>query len=396
MAVLICTFLCVFFGAVTWLAVLWGARTSYEALHARVTDVGFSAARLGHEGQRYLIGSWRPEDQRTERWRVTMDHLSWKIPSVISDAERLSVSRYTETLIADLSRVWNMMVHRGNVANTAVDALIVSGLAADLSDRSVINVYHASLEYPHNRNVALIFYSGAVVRAFNDLALSSEALYAVLERLTIAIRTEASAIDQSVRVAAAIAALALVGAVGLFVARRLREPSRQPRPEHHAQSSGVLIPHDSGSAIMVETIASRERNDVPADLPHWLSYAIRTYKDSDCISDGVDQFVEYCGRSAEHVSRTVKAKFGITLTDYLNNERIARAARLLADSDETIATIAQSVGFRCESYFYRTFRAAYSMTPAQFRSRAAASRCSGGMHTATFEGQAVVSVSDHT
>jgi signal transduction histidine kinase/ligand-binding sensor domain-containing protein/DNA-binding response OmpR family regulator len=54
-------------------------------------------------------------------------------------------------------------------------------------------------------------------------------------------------------------------------------------------------------------------------------------------------------------------------SDLLRRARLDRGARLLQQSDETIAAIAYTVGFNSVSYFCRVFRDAQGVTPSHFR-----------------------------
>jgi AraC-like DNA-binding protein len=61
---------------------------------------------------------------------------------------------------------------------------------------------------------------------------------------------------------------------------------------------------------------------------------------------------------------------GTTFSEFVLGERLARARSLLADprhGNHTISTIAFEVGFNDLSYFNRTFRRRYGMTPSELR-----------------------------
>jgi AraC-like DNA-binding protein len=66
---------------------------------------------------------------------------------------------------------------------------------------------------------------------------------------------------------------------------------------------------------------------------------------------------------------------GMTFTEYVLAQRLARAHRLLADpryASQKISTIAFNVGFGDLSYFNRAFRRRYGAAPSELR---AAARC---------------------
>lgn len=67
------------------------------------------------------------------------------------------------------------------------------------------------------------------------------------------------------------------------------------------------------------------------------------------------------------LSRLVSTHYGATLHTLLLNKRISVAAKLLSESNDTIESIALAVGFSSKMNFYREFKKAYQMTPAQYR-----------------------------
>ena len=64
---------------------------------------------------------------------------------------------------------------------------------------------------------------------------------------------------------------------------------------------------------------------------------------------------------------------GTTFTEYVTQQRLARAYRTLSDPrllDRTVTAIAFDVGFGNLSYFNRLFRRAYGATPSDVRAAA--------------------------
>jgi AraC-like DNA-binding protein len=67
--------------------------------------------------------------------------------------------------------------------------------------------------------------------------------------------------------------------------------------------------------------------------------------------------------------KVFKKVAGMTLVNYLNHVRLARAAQLLRETDRSIADIAAETGFTDQSYFDRRFKRSFGATPMAFRSR---------------------------
>jgi transcriptional regulator GlxA family with amidase domain len=73
------------------------------------------------------------------------------------------------------------------------------------------------------------------------------------------------------------------------------------------------------------------------------------------------------GLSRPQFHAVFKKATGMTLVDYLTQVRLRHAARLLRETDRSIAEIATAVGFADQSYFDRRFRRRFGRTPRQFR-----------------------------
>ena len=71
--------------------------------------------------------------------------------------------------------------------------------------------------------------------------------------------------------------------------------------------------------------------------------------------------------SESHFMRYFKKNMGTSFVDYLRDYRLTMAARLLLQSDDTILSIAEEVGFDNLSYFNRAFKKKYDMTPREYR-----------------------------
>ncbi len=58
---------------------------------------------------------------------------------------------------------------------------------------------------------------------------------------------------------------------------------------------------------------------------------------------------------------------GMSFIEYLNDYRLMMAARLLLASDSSVLSISQEVGFENLSYFNRSFKKKYHITPSAYR-----------------------------
>ena len=81
----------------------------------------------------------------------------------------------------------------------------------------------------------------------------------------------------------------------------------------------------------------------------------------------VSQVASDCGLSASHFMRWFKQTTGSSFVSYLNERRLAAAAELLRQTDDTILAVAEQVGFENLSNFNRQFKARYGVTPREYR-----------------------------
>ena len=81
----------------------------------------------------------------------------------------------------------------------------------------------------------------------------------------------------------------------------------------------------------------------------------------------IEEIAKVAEFSESHFMRYFKETMGTSFIDYLKDYRLTMASRLLISSESSILDIAAEVGFDNLSYFNRSFKQKYGMTPSQFR-----------------------------
>lgn len=79
--------------------------------------------------------------------------------------------------------------------------------------------------------------------------------------------------------------------------------------------------------------------------------------------------------TAPQFMKTFKRVAGMTLVAYLNHVRLANGARLLRETDQSVAEVAAAAGFADQSYFDKRFKRAFGQTPKEFRARCLRETC---------------------
>ena len=81
----------------------------------------------------------------------------------------------------------------------------------------------------------------------------------------------------------------------------------------------------------------------------------------------IKEMAKLCGYSDSHFMRWFKQMTGSSFTAYLNERRLVAAAEKLIQTNDTILTIAESVGFENLSNFNRQFKKRYGVSPRVYR-----------------------------
>ena len=81
----------------------------------------------------------------------------------------------------------------------------------------------------------------------------------------------------------------------------------------------------------------------------------------------VEALAAVAGLSPTHFARAFKNSVGVAPHHYLTQQRLEKAAQLLAESDRSLAEIAQAVGFADQSHLTRCFTRLTGTTPSAYR-----------------------------
>lgn len=97
------------------------------------------------------------------------------------------------------------------------------------------------------------------------------------------------------------------------------------------------------------------------------------------INEAIEEHIEDSNFSVENLAdilkisrvqlyRKVKALLGISISEYINEKRLAKAKNYLTASDFSISEISYKVGYSSPGYFSTSFKNKYGLTPNTFRS----------------------------
>lgn len=73
------------------------------------------------------------------------------------------------------------------------------------------------------------------------------------------------------------------------------------------------------------------------------------------------------GVAVAYLQRVFRQAMGMTMVEYLNQQRVEQSKRLLMFTDEPIVDVAMASGFNSRQHFFRVFNAVMGTSPQQFR-----------------------------
>ncbi len=81
----------------------------------------------------------------------------------------------------------------------------------------------------------------------------------------------------------------------------------------------------------------------------------------------ISQIAKTFHYNEQYLGRLFKKELRLSISDYMNYQRIERSKKLLKETDNTVVNIAFAVGFNNVTYFNRMFKKHVKMSPVQFR-----------------------------
>lgn len=113
----------------------------------------------------------------------------------------------------------------------------------------------------------------------------------------------------------------------------------------------------------IDSLAKETRGETVNALESAVSYIDAHLAEELSVRD----LAAACYVSADHLTRLFKKKFGVTVSEYIQDKRIHLAGELLQRGDLTISMVANTVGFGNYSYFTEQFKKRYGMTPREYQ-----------------------------
>jgi len=79
--------------------------------------------------------------------------------------------------------------------------------------------------------------------------------------------------------------------------------------------------------------------------------------------------------STSYLQRLFKHQTGVSMSQWLNEQRLRRAAHLLSNSYLSVKEIADTIGYGHASSFIRAFERRFTQAPARYRKQTNCTKC---------------------
>ena len=128
--------------------------------------------------------------------------------------------------------------------------------------------------------------------------------------------------------------------------------------EYRAQGSAIL------KQLLLKVIEAVDENALPTRMVEALDKYIRDNAGDDISNTEIGAIFGY---HPFYISKVLKDRKGTTLRQYIIAYRLKLAKKLLTESAKSVNEVSEECGFNDPSYFTKTFKAAFGMTPKEYR-----------------------------
>ena len=130
-----------------------------------------------------------------------------------------------------------------------------------------------------------------------------------------------------------------------------------------AQSEINVLIHNAYEAFQERIVREQERLEIPYYITTCKDYIAQHRTRDIHVSD----LVKAVGVSHSYLSKKFKEFEGITLREYMLQEKINAAANMIRYSDRSLSEIAEYLNFSSQSHMGQCFRKKFDMTPQEYR-----------------------------
>ena len=135
-----------------------------------------------------------------------------------------------------------------------------------------------------------------------------------------------------------------------------------------ADTGKARLLHEMIEQVM--EIACPEYEGMRQDSPEEIACSVHTYM-MDHLDEriGIEELAKRFLINTTDLKRAFKAVYGTSIAAHMKVHRMERAAKLLCETNDSIALIAKHVGYESQSRFTTAFKEVYEVLPTEYRKR---------------------------
>ena len=154
--------------------------------------------------------------------------------------------------------------------------------------------------------------------------------------------------------------------------------------QHHIHAHGIFKQEYDIHELQTSASSLERMHEL---LDFSVDYLKNFHSSQDLNSSQIDKAIEYIRKNIhqnisrsdiassiymnpEYLSRLFKKEKGISLSDYIIQEKLKIAASLLKGTNLSVSIIASNIGYTNFSYFTQVFKKVYGMSPSEYRQKA--------------------------
>jgi AraC family transcriptional regulator len=134
---------------------------------------------------------------------------------------------------------------------------------------------------------------------------------------------------------------------------------------HHVDNVSALALEGLVFEILAEAV--RAQSAVKKTSPRWLGQAEVFLRDNFTLAFRFDDVAKAAGVHPVHLARVFRKKNGCTVGEYVRRLRLDFAAKEIVATDTLLGEIAIASGFADQSHLTKTFKARFGVTPSEYR-----------------------------
>lgn len=156
--------------------------------------------------------------------------------------------------------------------------------------------------------------------------------------------------------------------LGVALTRQILSEIYAPHAEERGTYVSAMV-----NALKAHILAGPPAQGNPTEIPTSDFSAFRLHKIMNAVLErperdhSLDEMAAMAGITPSHFCRVFKKATGISPHQYVLKARLDKAQQMLVQTDLTLASVSEALGFTSQSHFSRAFRGYAGISPSDYR-----------------------------